>query len=219
MRRARMRQPVATTGAPAELTEQQRADKTLERMSQNLKLIDIKRGVIRINTKRLPFLYAGLAIFGLPLAGAVLALSPILIFLFGALFSAVAANTFGPIGAIERRKDSIKEIERLRAAVGTDLFDLPEGVNPQIFGFRRATKTELALTEQCIDLKTMQMQDIDEKGTLPFAPYKSLGMFFRAADGAINLAHPAIKNQYWLIEARLKGLSDETILKALAQYA
>lgn len=43
--------------------------------------------------------------------------------------------------------------------------------------------------------------------------------FFRTADGAINLAHPAIKNQYWLIESRLKGLSDETILKALAQYA
>ena len=219
MRRTRTRQSVAATGAPAELTPEQQAGKTLERISQNLKLIDIKRGVIRTNTRRLPFLYIGLGIFGFLLLGAILAISAIMIFIFGALFSAVAGNTFGPIGAIERRKEAAKEIERLRAAVGADLHDLQDGAGPQVFGFIRATKTALELTDRCIDLKTMNMQDIDNKGTLPFAPYKSLGMFFRTPDGTIDLAHPAIKNQYWLIEARLRGLSDEAILAAFDRYA
>ena len=219
MRRTRFRQPAAQTTGSTELSPEQRTNKLLESISQDLKLIDIKRGVIRINTRRLPFLYVGLGIFGLPLAGAVLAISPILIFLFGSLFSAVAGSTFGPVGALERRKNAIKEIERLRAAVGAAVFELPETVSPKVFGFLKATKTDLLLTDHSLDLRTMNMQEIDDKGTLPFAPYKSLGMVFRSADGTVDLAHPAIKNQYWLIEARLKGLSDETVLKALAQYA
>lgn len=219
MRRTRTRQSVVATSAPAELTPEQKAGKTLEQISQNLKLIDIKRGVIRTNTKRLPFLYIGLGIFGFLLLGAIMAISVIMIFIFGALFSAVAGNTFGPIGAIERRKEAMKEIERLRAAVGADLHELPDGADPQVFGFLRATKTSLDLTDRCLDLKTMNMQDIDTKGTLPFAPYKSLGMFCRAPDGGIDLKDPAIKNQYWLIEARLKGLSDETILGTFGKYA
>ena len=219
MRRSRFRQPAAEAAGSAEPSPEQQANKLLESISQDLKLIDIKRGVIRINTRRLPFLYAGLGILGLPLAGAVLAISPIFIFLFGALFSAVAGNTFGPVGALERRKNGIKEIERLRAAVGAAVFELPDAVRPKVFGFLKATKADLLLTDQSIDLRTMNMQDIDDNGTLPFAPYKSLGMVFRSADGTVDLAHPAIKNQYWLIEARLKGLSDDVVRGALQKYA
>ncbi len=218
MRRTRYRQPAAAA-ASAELSAEQQTNKLLERISHNLKLIDIKRGVIRTNTKRLPFLYIGLGVFGVPLAGAVMAISPIFIFLFGALFSAVAGSTFGPVGALQRRKDSFKEIERLRAAVGADVFELSDDVSPKVFGFLKATKTSLVLTDQCMDLRTMNMQDIDDRGILPFAPYKSLGMVFRTPDGGIDLAHPAIKNQYWLIEVRLKGLSDEVIQSALDKYA
>ena len=219
MRRTRYRQPAAETVGSTELSAEQQANKLLESISQDLKLIDIKRGVIRTNTRRLPFLYAGLGILGLPLAGSILAVSPIFIFLFGSLFSAVAGNTFGPIGALERRKNAIKEIERLRAAVGAAVFELPDAVSPKVFGFLKATKTDLLLTGQSLDLRTMNMQEIDDKGTLPFAPYKSLGMVFRGADGSVELAHPAIKNQYWLIEARLKGLSDDIVLSALERLA
>lgn len=199
--------------------EQKKLDKLLERLSQNLKLIDIKRSVIRTNTRRLPFLYVALGIFGFMLGGAILAISVVFIFVFGALFSGVVANTFGPVGAIERRKDAARQIERLRTEVGEDVYALPDGVAPKVFGFVSATKSDVSLTAGALDLKTMRLDDINGKGEFPFWPYKSIGMVFRDSDGGINLKHPAIKNQYWLIEARLKGTPDAAVREALEKIA
>ena len=219
MRRARIRTAVTPgPSAPAQLTQQQITSQTLDKMSQDIKLIDIKRRVIKTNTFRLPFLYVGLGVFGFFLLGAIFALSIIMCFIFGTIFSAIFANTFGPIGALERRKSAGKEIENLIAQVGEALSSLPDNVQPKLFGFCYATKKDLKLTDACIDMKTMQMSLFDAKGALPLGPYKSLGMVFRAPDGEIDLKHSAMKTQYWLTEARLAGIKDDQIVDALAQY-
>ncbi len=190
----------------------------IEELSHDLKLLDIKRVVIRQTSGRIPFLYVGLGVFGFLLAGSVLTISPLGMFLFGSLFSGVLASTFGPVGAVTERKKAYETIAKLKNSIGEKIYRLPPDIHPKVFGFRSASKTGVTLTDAAIDLKSMNLDTIDPKGVFPFAPYKLLSMVFVGADGLVDLDHPAMKAQYWLGEARLKGLKKEQLTAAVSVF-
>ena len=204
-----------STDAAPQRTSPQRL---IEDLSHDLKLLDIKRVVIRQTSGRIPFLYVGLGVFGLMLALSVLGISILGMFLFGSLFSGVLASTFGPVGAVTERKKAYEAIAQLKNNIGEKLYNLPPDIHPKVFGFRGASKSGVSLTETAIDLKSMNLDTITPKGDFPFAPYKLLSMVFAGSDGLVNLDHPAMKAQYWLGEARLKGIKKEQLTAAVSGF-
>ncbi|MBY9066627.1 hypothetical protein K1X12_06935 [Hyphomonas sp. WL0036] len=124
---------VAEVGAPSPPT----IDKLLEDVAHELKLIDIKRRAIDQTTARLPWLYIGATILGVFLAGSVLAISPVFIFLFGALFSGVMANITGPLGALTYRRRAYREIAEGNERIFPMISGLPGGLRQWFLGSKR----------------------------------------------------------------------------------
>lgn len=205
-------------GAEVALPEKSSSQRLIEDLSHDLKLLDIKRTIIRQTSGRIPFLYVGLGIFGLMLVLSIVGISILGIFLFGSLFSGVFASTYGPVGAVSERKKAYEAIAQLKKAIGEKVFKLPAEINPKVFGFRSAGKSGVILTDDAIDLKSMNLDLIDAKGAFPFTPYKLLSMVFAGSDGLVDIDHPAIKTQYWLGEARLKGVNKDQLTAAVSGF-
>jgi len=190
-------------------------DRLLEDICHELKLIDIKRKAIRDTTARLPFYYAITGLFGFLLAGSVLAISLIFIFVFGGLFSGALANIVGPVGALTLRKRAYADIAAGKERLFPMLPRLPESYAPVLVGVAGITRSSILFTDKHKPLKGLSEPDISTAGVLDLGSYKYLAVVFRDADGTINLKHDAMRRQYWLTEAKLKGHSDAAILGAL----
>lgn len=213
-RRSRYRNGSAADAAPSKPIRRS-TDVILEDISHELKLIDIKRRAIRETSARLPWFYGIAGVLGLLLLGAILGISVLGIFIFGALFSGALANIVGPTGARTARQRAYQEIGKGKERLLPMLLDVPENVDPVIFGVTRITKTDIQLADKFIKFRDMHERNVNEQGAFDFGSYRYLGFVFRGSDGKIDVNHAAIRKQYWLTDAKRRNLNDDVIIGAV----
>ena len=190
----------------------------LETFLQNLKVIEIKRRSIQRASNRIPFIWVAVVITGLLLAPFILVLSPLGIFIFGAIFLATLAQLFGPTGAISRRKDARTHIQKMIAECSA-LLPTVMRQKPMIMF------SVLSLTRKAIQVR--ELHPLDEKmfngissdGIFPIGKYRYLGVAFRAADGRIDFEDPKLNIFEWSVRTRAYGVPKADILATLESTA
>lgn len=215
-RRIRSRQPDESS---ADAPRVKSPDALLEDVSHELKLLDIKRRSILETTARLPWLYIAAVFVGAFLVLSIFAISPLFMFVFGSLFAGVMANITGPIGALTLRRKAYQEVMDVRERLFPMMAKLPAEISPVLFGVADIRKTGLQLSGSTLKFRELKEPMMDTKGGITIGFYKYIGMAFRGLDGQIDLGHPALRRQDWLVRARLKGISDAQIIEALGSIA
>lgn len=192
-------------------------DVLLENISHELKLMDIKRQAVRDQSARLPWVYMAAAIFGLFFLFSLLSISLLWIFVSGALLSGAIAGITGPLGAKTLRKQAWDDIRQIKQRLLPMVADLPAEINPVLFGVKKISRKDgIQLSAVRVPLKGVRENSFNENGYINLGYYEQLGLLFRGDDGKVNLAHPAISRQYWLMEARQKMLPEEAIQASLS---
>lgn len=215
---ARRSQYRSSGEAGAERTPRVRTiDDVLEDISHELKLIDIKRRMIAETTARLPWLYIATAVLGFFLLGSILSLSIFFIFIFGSLFSGALANIVGPLGALTARKRAYREVADIKERLFPKLLDLTPEVSPVLVGVSHIGKDGVRFSERKTSVAALREEDFDMRGAMAFGYYKYLAFLFRTPAGTIDLKHPAIRQQYWLTEARRRDLGPDALSRAVAE--
>ncbi|MBA4226351.1 MAG: hypothetical protein C0456_06935 [Hyphomonas sp.] len=192
-------------------------DDVLEDISHELKLIDIKRRMIADTTARLPWLYIATAVLGFFLLGSILSLSIFFIFIFGSLFSGALANIIGPLGALTARKRAYREVADIKERLFPKLLHLTPEVSTVLVGVSHVGKDGVRFSQNKVSVTALREEDFDMRGAMAFGYYKYLAFLFRNTAGSIDLTHPAIRQQYWLTEARRRGLGTDALSRAVAE--
>lgn len=191
-------------------------DDVLEDISHELKLLDIKRRMIAETTARLPWLYIGTAVLGVLLLGVILTANIFFIFAFGAFFSGALANIIGPLGALTARRRAYREVIDIKERLFPKLLQLTPEVSPVVVGVSHVGKDGVRFGDRKLNVAALREENFDARGAMAFGYYKYLAFLFRDATGNIDLKHPAIRQQYWLTEARRRDLGTDALSRAVA---
>ncbi|WP_291075619.1 hypothetical protein [Hyphomonas sp.] len=176
---------------------------------QNLKLLDIKKSVIEANQKRLPFLYMGL----FPILAIALFVSLWLAVLLG---GAYVGTIWGPWGALERISAARKDVKDLTDRISRDLPSMDSKHCFAVFGVQKSGKVELKLSDVALPVDGPALSTLDTDGHFGgLGPYRKLGVVPLGPDNKIVPDLEAMKDQYWLGDARRAGIPDAAITTAL----
>lgn len=176
---------------------------------QNLKLLDIKKSVIEANQKRLPFLYMGL----FPILAIALFVSLWLAVLLG---GAYVGTIWGPWGALERISAARKDVKDLTDRISRELPAMDPAHRFAIFGVRSIGRGRLDLSGAALPVDGPALATLNEDGHFAgLGPYRKIGVVPLGPENEILPDLSAMKDQYWLGDARQAGLTDAVILAAL----
>lgn len=173
--------------------------------------------MIADTTARLPWLYIATAVLGFFLLGSILSVSIFFIFIFGSLFSGALANIIGPLGALTARKRAYREVADIKERLFPKLLHLTPEVSPVLVGVSYAGKDGVRFSQNKVSVTALREEDFDMRGAMAFGYYKYLAFLFRNTAGSIDLTPPAIRQQYWLTEARRRGLGTDALSRAVAE--
>ena len=198
------------------MTEDQKLAIILDKIAQDLKMIELSKRNLRRAKRVLPFAIFGAVIAALPLLGSILSVAPIGILLFGAIFSAVMSQIVGPYGSLTRMKSEPEKIEERLDSLEEGVVSLQPGPKLIVFGVKSISKSKVGFSENRAILDQELLASVSKNGVFPsLAPYKYLGLAIVDKDGSLSCSHKALDRQDWVNLARHKGFTAKRLDESL----
>ena len=203
--------------AEAEASRPDTEDLKLDRSVQTLKVIEIKRRVIQQCSRKIPWAMVGTRVAAIPMAISVALISPIGIFIFGAVFSGALSQLVGPLGAMTKRSSTRQELPALIDTLQSEVKAL-SNARICVFGVLPSTKKGLVTGPSMHRLDAELVGNIDADGRLPIGDYVQLGIAFARTPGdPLVFEDQSIRRLDWVSYAREKQISDADMHRAISR--
>lgn len=195
------------------------ADKYLENILQELKVIDIKRKSIRSGRKREPFIYAGLVLAGFPLLVALYSISALGIFICGSIFGAVASQLFGPTGVRGRRAKARDAIDKSLNKILNALPYIDGRYKVRAFGLVSAQRSAIKLTDHYADITVAALEEVSIDGAFFDQKHSHFIAIPYGEAGGLDPTQSVLRGQYWKTFLKRKSIGDEMVANAFNRFA
>lgn len=180
--------------------------RALNAVIQDIKVLDMKAGLIRKASRLLPFLYVLLVLsllsaFALGVFGVFLALG------CGSLIS-------GPTGYLTRRADHRDDLVSVKRRLAAAFPNIDSNITLYVMGIDKVRVSGLVPLSALRQLDGDMIQSIDKDGRFPLGDYRHLVLAMSSAEDdnrVIGLPHEELKTFPWAVKAQSYEFPDSDI--------